>query len=123
VTGAVASSGRRASPAVRVTGVRVLSGIQPSGTLHLGNYFEMMAPVLARQDRDELVVCLVDLHALTSELAPEALARNTVEAALARDPTAVRAILAAGAARARHAAGETLADVEARVGLSSRASR
>jgi tryptophanyl-tRNA synthetase len=82
VTGAVASSGCRASPAVRVTGVRVLSGIQPSGVLHLGNYFGMMAPVLARQDTDELFVCLVDLHALTSEPAPEALARNTFEAAL-----------------------------------------
>ncbi len=62
--------------------MRVLSGIQPSGALHLGNYFGMIAPVLARQATDELFVCLVDLHALTSEPAPAALARNTFEAAL-----------------------------------------
>lgn len=62
--------------------MRVLSGIQPSGALHLGNYFGMMAPLLARQGADELFVCLVDLHALTSEPAPEALSRHTFEAAL-----------------------------------------
>ncbi len=61
--------------------MRVLSGIQPSGALHLGNYFGMMAPVIARQEREELFVCLVDLHALTSEPDPEALRRNTLEAA------------------------------------------
>ncbi len=62
--------------------MRVLSGIQPSGALHLGNYFGMMAPVIARQANEELFVCLVDLHALTSEPDPPALARNTFEAAV-----------------------------------------
>lgn len=62
--------------------MRVLSGIQPSGALHLGNYFGMMAPVLAHQPADDLFVCLADLHALTSEPTPAALTRNTFEAAL-----------------------------------------
>ncbi|HWP35563.1 MAG TPA: tryptophan--tRNA ligase, partial [Thermodesulfobacteriota bacterium] len=57
--------------------MRVLSGIQPSGALHLGNYFGMVAPLVARQAQDELFVCVVDLHALTSDPDPAALAQRT----------------------------------------------
>lgn len=46
--------------------MRVLSGIQPSGQLHLGNYFGMMKPVLDQQDRDESFVFIADYHALTT---------------------------------------------------------
>lgn len=47
--------------------MRVLSGMQPSGRLHLGNYFGSMLPNLQRSiDADESIFFIVDLHALTS---------------------------------------------------------
>jgi tryptophanyl-tRNA synthetase len=45
---------------------RILTGIQPSGTLHLGNYFGALLPIVQLQDEGEVFFCLVDLHALTS---------------------------------------------------------
>ena len=63
--------------------MRVLSGIQPSGTLHIGNYFGMMRPMIAYQDRSELFVFLVNLHALTTLHDADVLKRNTLEAAAA----------------------------------------
>jgi tryptophanyl-tRNA synthetase len=46
--------------------MRILSGIQPSGTLHLGNYFGMMKPSIELQYRGEAFYFIADLHALTS---------------------------------------------------------
>jgi tryptophanyl-tRNA synthetase len=46
--------------------MRILSGIQPSGTLHLGNYFGMMKPSIELQQRGEAFYFIADLHALTS---------------------------------------------------------
>lgn len=46
--------------------MRVLSGIQPSGQLHLGNYFGMMKPVLDRQDEVASFIFIADYHALTT---------------------------------------------------------
>ena len=60
---------------------RVLSGIQPSGNLHIGNYFGMMKPMIDLQTDNELFCFLPNYHALTSQTDGEALARNTVEAA------------------------------------------
>ncbi|MBV9128488.1 MAG: tryptophan--tRNA ligase [Verrucomicrobia bacterium] len=45
---------------------RILSGIQPSGALHLGNYFGMMQPAIALQERGEAFYFIADYHALTS---------------------------------------------------------
>jgi tryptophanyl-tRNA synthetase len=45
---------------------RILTGIQPSGTLHIGNYFGAIRPILDLQGRGEVFVFLADLHALTS---------------------------------------------------------
>ncbi|HEX7239616.1 MAG TPA: tryptophan--tRNA ligase [Longimicrobiaceae bacterium] len=59
---------------------RILTGIQPSGTLHVGNYFGAMRPILALQEEHEVFVFLADLHALTSLQNPEALRRNVREA-------------------------------------------
>ncbi len=54
--------------------MKVLSAMQPSGTLHLGNYFGSMAPNRALQDEsDESYFFIVDLHALTSVRDPEVL--------------------------------------------------
>ncbi len=62
--------------------MRVLSGIQPSGTLHIGNYFAMMRPMINYQETSDLFVFIVNFHALTSVDDPKALARNTREVAL-----------------------------------------
>lgn len=45
---------------------RILSGIQPSGTLHLGNYFGMMRPAIKWQDEGDAFYFIADYHALTS---------------------------------------------------------
>ncbi len=62
--------------------MKTLSGIQPSGQLHIGNYFGMMQPMIQSMDRDELYVFIVDLHALTSVQDRERLAKGTMNAAL-----------------------------------------
>lgn len=46
--------------------MRILSGIQPSGTLHLGNYFGMMKPAIELQEKGEALYFIADLHALTT---------------------------------------------------------
>jgi tryptophanyl-tRNA synthetase len=62
--------------------LRILTGIQPSGTLHVGNYFGAMRPLIANQERGQVYAILVDLHALTSLQDPAALRANTRSAAL-----------------------------------------
>ncbi|WP_136796553.1 MULTISPECIES: tryptophan--tRNA ligase [Desulfosediminicola] len=61
--------------------MKVLSGIQPSGQLHIGNYFGMMQEMISRMDSSELYVFIVDLHALTSVREGKKLATGTLEAA------------------------------------------
>ncbi|HEX2202041.1 MAG TPA: tryptophan--tRNA ligase [Longimicrobium sp.] len=62
--------------------MRILTGIQPSGTLHIGNYFGAIRPVLGLQGRGEVFVFLADLHALTSLQNAEALRANVRSATL-----------------------------------------
>jgi tryptophanyl-tRNA synthetase len=62
--------------------MRILSGIQPSGTLHLGNYFGMMRRMIEYQERGQLFCFIVNLHALTSVFDGKRLRENTVQAAL-----------------------------------------
>ena len=61
---------------------RVLSGIQPSGSLHVGNYFGMMNRMIKYQDENELFSCIVNYHALTTINDPEVLRKNTINATL-----------------------------------------
>jgi len=61
--------------------MRVLSGIQPSGNLHIGNYFGMMKPMIAYQETTELYCFIVNYHAMTSVADGERLSRGTLEAA------------------------------------------
>ncbi len=61
--------------------MKVLSGIQPSGQLHIGNYFGMMKPMISHMKNAELYVFIVDLHAMTSVHDREKLATGTLEAA------------------------------------------
>ena len=51
--------------------MRILSGIQPSGILHIGNYFGMMRPAIALQAEGEALYFIADYHALTSVRDPK----------------------------------------------------
>ncbi|MEO6871897.1 MAG: tryptophan--tRNA ligase [Chthoniobacterales bacterium] len=62
--------------------MRILSGIQPSGVLHIGNYFGMMQPAIALQAQGEALYFIADYHALTSLRNPEALRENSRGVAL-----------------------------------------
>ncbi len=62
--------------------MRILSGIQPSGVLHIGNYFGMMRPAIALQDEGETFYFIADYHALTSLQNPAALRENSRRVAL-----------------------------------------
>jgi tryptophanyl-tRNA synthetase len=61
---------------------RVLSGIAPSGNFTLGNYLGALRHWVTFQDDHDAFYCVVDLHALTVEIDPEVLRRNTLDAAL-----------------------------------------
>jgi len=61
--------------------MRVLSGIQPSGSLHLGNYFGMMKKMIEYQENEELFCFIANYHAQTSLADGKALATGTLEAA------------------------------------------
>jgi tryptophanyl-tRNA synthetase len=62
--------------------MRILSGIQPSGVLHIGNYFGMMRPAIALQTEGETLYFIADYHALTSMRDPAALRENSRRVAL-----------------------------------------
>jgi tryptophanyl-tRNA synthetase len=62
---------------------RVLSGVQPSGALHLGNYLGALVKFVALQDQMECLYCVVDLHAITAWQDPALLAAQTREIAAA----------------------------------------
>jgi tryptophanyl-tRNA synthetase len=62
--------------------MRILSGIQPSGVLHIGNYFGMMKPAIALQKEGEALYFIADYHALTSLRDSEALRENSHRVAL-----------------------------------------
>jgi tryptophanyl-tRNA synthetase len=61
---------------------RILTGIQPSGSLHIGNYFGAIRPLVEMQDRGQVFAILVDLHALTSVRDPALLREYTASAAV-----------------------------------------
>jgi tryptophanyl-tRNA synthetase len=62
--------------------MRILSGIQPSGALHLGNYFGMMRPAIELQEQGEAYYFIADYHSMTSLFDPEERRRNTLDVAL-----------------------------------------
>ena len=62
--------------------MRILSGIQPSGALHIGNYFGMMRPAVALQTEGEALYFIADYHALTSVRDPQVLRENSRRVAL-----------------------------------------
>jgi tryptophanyl-tRNA synthetase len=58
---------------------RIFSGIQPTGDMHLGNYFGAVRNWVA--DQEDAIYCVVDLHALTLPQDPVALRTKTLEVA------------------------------------------
>ncbi len=62
--------------------MKVLSGIQPTGRFHWGNYFGAIRQYIALQDNEQSFYFIADLHALTTVREPEALRGFTRDAAL-----------------------------------------
>lgn len=62
--------------------MRILSGIQPSGALHLGNYFGMMRPAIELQEQGEAFYFIADYHSMTSLFDANERRKNTLDVAL-----------------------------------------
>jgi len=62
--------------------MRILSGIQPSGALHLGNHFGMMKPALELQEQGEAFYFIADWHSMTSLTDAAERRQNTLDVAL-----------------------------------------
>src|SRR5882724_10845754 len=62
--------------------MRILSGIQPSGAVHLGNYFGMMKPAIELQEKGEAFYFIADYHSMTSLFDPAVRRQNSLDVAL-----------------------------------------
>jgi tryptophanyl-tRNA synthetase len=62
--------------------MRILSGIQPSGKLHIGNYFGMMKPAIELQEQGEAYLFIANYHAMTTVQEAGALRQMTTDVAL-----------------------------------------
>ncbi len=62
--------------------MRILSGIQPSGALHLGNYFGMMRPAIELQEKGEAFYFIANYHSMTSLFDAEQRRKNSLDVAL-----------------------------------------
>jgi tryptophanyl-tRNA synthetase len=61
---------------------RILSGIQPSGTLHIGNYFGMMRPAIELQDKGEAHYFIANYHSMTSLFEADQRRKNSLDVAI-----------------------------------------
>ncbi|HEX8375674.1 MAG TPA: tryptophan--tRNA ligase, partial [Geminicoccaceae bacterium] len=61
---------------------RIITGLQPSGTLHVGNYFGSIRPMMELQGQGEVFLFIADLHALTSTQNAAELRQYSREAAI-----------------------------------------
>ncbi|MHB1309554.1 MAG: tryptophan--tRNA ligase, partial [Limisphaerales bacterium] len=62
--------------------MRILSGIQPSGALHLGNYFGMMRPAIELQEQGEAFYFIANYHSMTSLTDAAQRRQNSMDVAL-----------------------------------------
>ena len=62
--------------------MRVLTGIQASGKLHIGNYFGAMKPMIELQEENELFTFIANYHSLTTSKDAETLRQHTLDAAV-----------------------------------------
>ena len=61
---------------------RILSGIKPTGRLHIGNYFGMMRPAIEWQEKGDALYFIADYHALTTVHDPVKLREDTLSLAI-----------------------------------------
>ena len=61
--------------------MRIFSGIQPSGTIHIGNYLGAMKNWVKLQAEHDCIFCIVDLHALTVDYDPKEMPERIINAA------------------------------------------
>lgn len=61
--------------------MRVFTGIQPSGDLHIGNYFGSIKPMIEEQDKNEVFAFIANYHAMTTVSDGEKLKQLTMQAA------------------------------------------
>ena len=57
---------------------RILSGVQPTGDLHIGNWLGAINNWVTLQEQYETFLCVVDLHAITTAYDPKELSKNTL---------------------------------------------
>jgi len=62
--------------------MRILSGIQPTGDIHIGNYLGVIKQWLLLQEKNECIFFIADLHALTIPYNPKDLQKNIFETAI-----------------------------------------
>ncbi len=62
--------------------MRTLTGLQPSGALHLGNYFGALKQMIDAQDKEELFIFIPNYHAMSSLSDGAVLRQNTIDAAI-----------------------------------------
>ena len=106
-------------PAAHRGAARVLSGVKPSGALHLGNYLGALKRFVALQESHDCYLFVADLHAITEWQDPAKLAGQTREIAAAYlasglDPT--RSVIFPQSAVRAHAELAWIFDCVARVG-------
>ena len=65
-----------------IRGMRVFSGIRPTGELHIGNYLGAVKQWIELQEKNECVFCIVDLHAITTPYKKEKFQENIFELAV-----------------------------------------
>jgi len=63
--------------------MRVLSGIQPTGSIHIGNYLGAIKQWVELQEKNECIFFIADLHSLTIPYEPKELQKNILETAIA----------------------------------------
>jgi len=63
--------------------MKIFSGIQPTGNIHIGNYLGAVKNWVALQEKNECIYCIVDLHALTIPYDPKTLQQKIKETVIA----------------------------------------
>ncbi|EGK8126527.1 tryptophan--tRNA ligase [Campylobacter upsaliensis] len=63
--------------------MRILTGLQPSGDLHIGNFFGAIKPMIEAQDESEMFIFIANYHAMTSSQNGAVLKQNALKAAAA----------------------------------------
>ena len=56
--------------------MKILSGIQPTGTLHIGNYLGAIKQWVELQNKNDCIFIIVDLHAITIDYDPKQMKKN-----------------------------------------------